>query len=107
MRACAGVPRAQHGPARGPRNPMSAPLLEAFLARLYTDAEFRACVLADPLGEAARAGLDPDECAAIAAIDRVGLDSAAESYARKRERQPPPATWRARLSRLLRRAGRF
>ncbi len=57
---------------------------EAFLARLYVDAEVRQRFLADAQGEARRAGLAPDEVAALADIDRVGLALAAESYARKR-----------------------
>jgi hypothetical protein len=64
---------------------MSAPALEAFLARIYVDAEARTRFLADPRGEAARAGLTPEECDALARIDRVGLDLCARSFARKRQ----------------------
>jgi hypothetical protein len=68
---------------------MSATAFEAFLARLYVDAELRARFLADPHGEAARAGLDADEGRALAAIDRVGLELAAASFARKRADRRP------------------
>jgi hypothetical protein len=57
---------------------------EALLARIYVEAEARARFLADPRGEAARAGLDVAEQEALAAIDRVGLRLAAHSFARKR-----------------------
>jgi len=80
---------------------MSAPALEAFLARLYTDSGTRRDFLDDPCGAAARAGLEPDEIDRITAIDRVGLELAAESFARKRAaRAPRPAAWRRRLRAL-------
>lgn len=63
---------------------MSAPALEALLARLYVDAEARARFVADPRGEAMRAGLDGDECDAMARADLVGLEMAAASFAAKR-----------------------
>ena len=63
---------------------MSTPAFEAFLARLYTDAAARARFLAEPEAEARRAGLNPDQCRALAAIDRTGLEMAARSFARKR-----------------------
>jgi hypothetical protein len=63
---------------------VSARTLEAFLARLYTDAALRREFLAEPLAAARRAGLKEREAAALAAIDRTGLELAAESYARKR-----------------------
>ena len=59
--------------------------LEAFLARLYTDAELRARFLADPAGEARRAGLDAESAERLAQIDRAGLELAAASFAAKRE----------------------
>jgi hypothetical protein len=61
--------------------------IEAFLARLYVDAAFRARFLADPVGEAARAGFDRATAERLARIDRVGLELAAESFARKRRRR--------------------
>ncbi len=62
---------------------MSSPAFEAFLARIYVDADFRARFLADPRGESARAGLSPGDSAALDRIDRVGLAMAARSFARK------------------------
>jgi hypothetical protein len=61
--------------------------LEAFLARIYVDGEARARFLADPGLEARRAGLPPDACSALLAIDRVGLEMAAASFERKRGTQ--------------------
>jgi hypothetical protein len=58
--------------------------LEAFLARLYTDADARAAFAADPRAEALRAGLDPADVDALASIDTLGLELAADSFARKR-----------------------
>ena len=63
---------------------MSARGLEDFLARIYVDAAARRRFLADPGGEARRAGLDPSECDAVQNIDRVGLAMAARSFERKR-----------------------
>ena len=63
---------------------MSAARVEAFLARLYSDAELRTRFLADPEREARSFGLAEDEAAAFLAIDRTGLVLAARSFARKR-----------------------
>ena len=63
---------------------MSRPAFEAFLARLYVDADFRAAFLADPIGVARAQALDETEGAALAAIDRQGLRLAADSFAHKR-----------------------
>ena len=60
---------------------------EAFLARLYVDAEVRGRFLADPRGQATAAGLSAEEVEALVEIDRVGLALAAESFARKRRRR--------------------
>lgn len=65
---------------------MNTPQFEAFLARLYTDAAFRERFLADPRGEALRAGLNDDQAAALARIDRPGLGFAVRSLAKKRLR---------------------
>jgi len=65
---------------------VSSPRLEAFLARIYVDRAARDAFLAAPLVEARRAGLTPDECAGLLAIDRPGLLLAAASFERKRER---------------------
>jgi hypothetical protein len=63
---------------------MSTPALEQFLAGIYVDAEARARFLAAPYQEAKRAGLSDDQCRALEAIDRVGLEMAARSFSRKR-----------------------
>lgn len=57
---------------------------EAFLARLYVDAAFRARFLADPVGVARGVGLDSATAERLAQIDRGGLELAADSYAKKR-----------------------
>jgi hypothetical protein len=66
---------------------MNTAALEAFLARLYTDETLREHFLANPLAEAQRAGLGAEECEALAHIDRVGLELAARSLTRKREKR--------------------
>jgi len=63
---------------------MSSPLLEAFLALLYTDQAARRRFHADPAGEARLAGLGAEEVAALLRIDRPGLELAARSFAAKR-----------------------
>lgn len=63
---------------------MSSSDLEAFLASIYSDSGALKRFLADPRGEAARAGLDKDEIEAMATIDREGLIMAASSFRRKR-----------------------
>jgi len=65
---------------------MSTPLFEAFLAKLYVNERARAEFLADPRGEAMRAGLTEPEAEALARIDLVGLDLIAQSLERKRSR---------------------
>ena len=66
---------------------MSASLFEAFLAKLYVDESTRARFLADPRGEAMKAGLTAQEIEAIESIDRVGLEVFARSLERKRQRR--------------------
>jgi hypothetical protein len=63
---------------------VTAESLEAFLARLYTDPAARAAFLIDPRGEARGAGLSPAQADALADLDRLGLELAADSFARKR-----------------------
>jgi hypothetical protein len=63
---------------------MSAQKVEEFLARLYVDDQARARFRADPRGEAVKAGLTDEECSALSEIDLIGLELAAESFARKR-----------------------
>jgi len=60
--------------------------LEIFLARLYVDDALYARFLADPEGTARRADLTAAEVASISEIDRVGLELARASHARKRQR---------------------
>jgi hypothetical protein len=68
---------------------MSAQKLEAFLAKLYVDDQSRSRFLADPHREALAAGLTEAECAAFGKIDWIGLELAADSFARKRASCPP------------------
>jgi hypothetical protein len=58
---------------------------EAFLARIYVDADARSHFLADPRRVATDAGLTPAEIEAAEAIDRLGLQMAAKSFGRKRQ----------------------
>jgi hypothetical protein len=66
---------------------MSSPRFETFLARLYCDEAFLDRFLASPDTAAAEAGLDEREKRAAAAIDRVGLMMAAQSYRAKRQQR--------------------
>jgi hypothetical protein len=63
---------------------MSASRFEAFLAKLYVDERARARFLADPRGEAMKAGLTAQEVEDVALIDRVGLELFTASLERKR-----------------------
>lgn len=65
---------------------MSAISFEAFLARLYVDDAARSNFLADPRGEAFKAGLTVDEAEALSRIDRVGLQLFSESLEHKRRK---------------------
>lgn len=65
---------------------MSTSILEAFLARIYVDPKARERFLNDPVVEASKAGLSPDEVEAVKQIDRVGLELFAASLERKRQR---------------------
>lgn len=93
---------------------MSDERLEIFLARLYTDAAFRADFLANPRDIAAAAGLSPADCDGLCAIDRDGLELAARSYEHKRRgraelpagtpaKQSPSGWLRATLQWMFRR----
>ena len=66
---------------------MSTSLLEAFLARIYVDAQARERFLSDPVAEALKAGLSQDEIDAVKQMDQVGLELFAVSLERKRQRQ--------------------
>ena len=61
-----------------------AAALEAFLARIYTDADARRVFLADPPAAALAAGLDADQAAELARVDRIGLELMADSLEHKR-----------------------
>jgi len=78
---------------------MSAPGVEAVLARLYVEPAFRERFLAAPEATLAETGLAPEDCRALAALDHVGLALAAESFAAKRaeKRKQPQRGWLARL----------
>jgi hypothetical protein len=65
---------------------MTTPAFEAFLARIYVDEHLRAQFLADPRGVAQQAGLSEPECEALVSIDRTGLELAATSLAKKRDK---------------------
>lgn len=65
---------------------MSVSKLEAFLARIYVDAQARERFLSDPIAEATKADLTPEQIDAVKKIDRVGLELFAVSLERKRER---------------------
>lgn len=66
---------------------MSVSSLEAFLARIYVDAQSREKFLSNPEAEAVSAGLSDDEIEAVKQIDRVGLELFATSLERKRRRR--------------------
>ena len=78
---------------------MSSPAFEAFLARLYTDAELRHRFLASPAEVTTQeSALSDQERRAVEAIDRDGLILAADSYARKRGRKSDAESSRTRSS---------
>ncbi|HEX5833588.1 MAG TPA: hypothetical protein VFY34_07035 [Pyrinomonadaceae bacterium] len=68
---------------------MSESRLENFLARIYVDQTAREKFLADPRGEALRAGLAPHEIEQLVNIDRDGLELFAHSLEHKKGTQ----TW--------------
>ncbi len=69
---------------------MTTPAFEAFLARLFADLQARNMFLADPPGEARRAGLSPGEVEAAMRIDPAGLGFAARSFDHKRRKTAGP-----------------
>jgi hypothetical protein len=81
---------------------VSSPALEAFLARLYADDAVLAAFLVDAAVVLDAAVLDPEERAAVVAIDRNALVMAARSYRAKRAGRIRPG-WTAWLRRALRR----
>ena len=66
---------------------MSTSNVEAFLARIYVDAQARERFLINPTAEASRAGLSNEEIDALKQIDQVGLELFAASLERKRQRR--------------------
>jgi hypothetical protein len=58
---------------------------EDLLARLFTDAEFRARFRRDPRAMGRELGLDAAALASLENTDWVGLELAAHSYAHKRD----------------------
>lgn len=86
---------------------MRAAELEAFLARLYVDADLRKRFLAAPGPIARAAGLDSEACKALEQIDFEGLQLAAQSFERKRLRRHslealPRGLWKRLILRLRR-----
>lgn len=63
---------------------MSSQQFETFLARLYSDCEFRERFLESPEAAVKAAGLDEQEQRALLEIDKPGLRMAARSYEFKR-----------------------
>jgi phosphoribosylformylglycinamidine (FGAM) synthase PurS component len=58
--------------------------LEGFLARIYVDQKARVKFLADPRGEAVKAGLTAEQVEDVIKIDRDGLELFARSLERKK-----------------------
>jgi hypothetical protein len=78
---------------------MSSQQFETFLARLYSDREFRERFLVLPEQVAAEAGLGEQERRAACEMDKPGLLMAARSYefkraARRSRRRLPRLPWR-------------
>ena len=76
---------------------MSSPRFEAFLARLYLEADLRARVLQDPERTGLAEGLTPGEAKLLEGLDGVGLELAARSFEGKRRASHvghPGAAWR-------------
>lgn len=64
---------------------MSEPRFETFLARIYVDRQARAKFLADPRGEAIKAGLTSQQIDDVVKLDREGLELFASSLERKKQ----------------------
>ncbi len=63
---------------------MSAPVVEALLARLYSEPGLREEFVASPVAVALRSGLTEEEAVEMAATDMNALEVAAQSYASER-----------------------
>ena len=74
---------------------MSSPVLEGFLARLYTDQSTLSEFLRRPAETARAAGLGDAEVMALEGADHVGLVMAASSFRAKRQqrRNLRPLSW--------------
>lgn len=66
---------------------MSTPEFEAFLARLYTDPDFRMRFLADRRGVAGGACLTEPQIESLITIDAEGLMLASKGFEKKRARR--------------------
>jgi hypothetical protein len=66
---------------------MSTPEFEAFLARLYTDTDFRTRFFADRRGVASAVGLTEPQIESLITIDAEGLTLAAKGFEKKRARR--------------------
>ena len=64
---------------------MSGQAVETVLARLYSDAEFRAAFLSRPEEALRGYALEDHERQGLEAVDQAGLHFACMSYARKRD----------------------
>lgn len=64
---------------------MSDSRFETFLARIYVDEVAREKFLADPRGEATKAGLTEQQVEDVVKIDREGLEMFAASLKRKKQ----------------------
>lgn len=64
---------------------MSDSRFETFLARIYVDRQARAKFLADPRGEAIKAGLTSQQIDDVVKLDREGLELFASSLERKKQ----------------------
>jgi hypothetical protein len=64
---------------------MSDSRFETFLATIYVDENARVKFLADPRGEATKAGLTEQQIEDVVKIDREGLEMFAASLKRKKQ----------------------
>ena len=64
---------------------MSDSRFESFLAKIYVEEDARARFLADPRGEALKAGLTEQQVENVVKIDRDGLEMFAASLKRKNQ----------------------
>lgn len=66
---------------------MNESKFESFLAKIYVDENARAKFMADPRGEATRAGLAAHEIEDLVNMDREGLELFANSLRHKKARK--------------------